>query len=51
METNKICDWLEAIIISNYEIMWLAYSNQVIDHMIRARERGMSHLASGISYV
>jgi hypothetical protein len=35
METNKGNDWLEAIVISNYETMWLAHSSQVIDHMTR----------------
>jgi hypothetical protein len=35
METNKSGDWLEAIVISNYETMWLAHGGQVIDHMTR----------------
>jgi hypothetical protein len=35
METNKGDDWLEAIVISNYETMWLARGSQVINHMTR----------------
>jgi hypothetical protein len=35
MENNKGGDWLEAIVISNYEAMWLAHGSQVIDHMTR----------------
>jgi hypothetical protein len=34
METNKGDNWLEAIVISNYETMWLAHGSQVIDHVI-----------------
>jgi hypothetical protein len=39
METNKGDDWLEAIAISNYEIMWLAHGSQVIDHMTRNKRK------------
>jgi hypothetical protein len=35
METNKGDNWLEAIVISNYETMWLAHGSQVIDHTTR----------------
>jgi hypothetical protein len=35
METNKVDNWLGAITISNYEVMWLAHGSQVIDHMTR----------------
>ena len=39
METNKDGDWQEAIVISNYKAMWLAHGDQVINHMIRNKEK------------
>jgi hypothetical protein len=51
METNKGHDWLRAIVISNYEAMWLAHGSQVIDHMTRNRGKEETHLAGGILYV
>ena len=45
METNKSSNWLEAIMISNYKAMWLAHGDQVIDHMIRNKEKKETRLA------
>jgi hypothetical protein len=45
METNKGDDWLGAIVISNYETMWLAHGSQVIDHMTRNKINKETHLA------
>jgi hypothetical protein len=50
METNKGNDWLEAIVISNYETMWLAHGSQVINHMTRNKWRGETCLAGQILY-
>jgi hypothetical protein len=40
VETNKGDDWLEAIVISNYETMWLAHGSQVINHMTKNKGKG-----------
>jgi hypothetical protein len=37
-ETNKAHNWLGAIVISNYETMWLAHDSQAINHMTRAKK-------------
>jgi hypothetical protein len=50
METNKNGDWLEAIMISNYETMWLAYGSQVVNHMTGIKGKKETHLAGGILY-
>jgi hypothetical protein len=47
----KGSDWLEAIVISNYETMWLAHGSQVIDHMTRNKGKKETCLAGGILYV
>jgi hypothetical protein len=44
METNKGGDWLGAIVICNYETMWLAHGNQVINHMTENKGKGETHL-------
>jgi hypothetical protein len=45
METNKTNNWLGAIVISNYEAMWLAYGRQVIDYMTRNKRKKETCLA------
>jgi hypothetical protein len=44
-ETKKDDNWLEAIAISNYETMWLAHGNQVINHMMRNKRKRETRLA------
>jgi hypothetical protein len=44
METNKSTDWLGAIMICNYETMWLAHGSQVINHMTKNKRKGKAHL-------
>jgi hypothetical protein len=44
-ETNKSSNWLEAIMISNYEAMWLACGSQVINHMTKNKEKKETCLA------
>jgi hypothetical protein len=51
METNKSNNWLEAIVISNYETMWLAHGSQVINHMTRNKRARETRLAGRILYV
>jgi hypothetical protein len=48
METNKGGNWLEAIVISNYEAMWLAHGSQVIGHMTGNKE-GVRNLSSELN--
>jgi hypothetical protein len=48
METNKGNDWLEAIVISNYETMWLAHGSQVVYHMTRNKRKEETRLAGRI---
>jgi hypothetical protein len=50
METNKVGNWLGAIVISNYKTVWLAHGSQVIDHLTRNKEKIEAHLAGGISH-
>ena len=45
IETNKGGDWLGAIVISNYEAMWLAHGSQVINHMTENKRKGETCLA------
>jgi hypothetical protein len=39
METNIGSNWLGAITIRNYEVMWLAHGSQVINHMTRIERK------------
>ena len=48
METNNSSNWLEAIAISNYEVMWLAHGDQVINYMIKNKEKKGTCLAGWI---
>jgi hypothetical protein len=50
METNKGNDWLGAITISNYEVMWLAHGCQVINHMTRNKRKRETCLVGRIVY-
>jgi hypothetical protein len=51
MEINKDDDWLEAIVVSNYETMWLAHGSQVINHMTINKRKRETCLAGQILYM